>query len=64
MSGKEKESMLKLPGNSLFGKATLADEVTHYFFFKGHAVLLWANGRGVACDFAGKAVGARGWALQ
>lgn len=56
--------MLKLPGNSLFGKATLADEVTHYFFFKGHAVLLRANGRGVACDFAGKAAGARGWALQ
>lgn len=39
------------------------DEVTHYFFFKGHAVLQ-ANGREVACDFAGKAVGVRDWALQ
>lgn len=63
MSGREKESILKLPGNSLFGKVALADEVTHYFFFKGHAVLR-ANGWEVACDFAGKAVGVRDWALQ
>lgn len=57
--------MHKLPGNSLFGEAVLADEVTHYFFSpKGHTVLLQANGREVAYDFAGKAVGARGWALQ
>lgn len=64
LSGREKESTRKLPENSHFGKVALAAEVTRYFFFKGHAVLLQANRREVACDSAGKAVGARGWALQ
>lgn len=41
LSGREKENTRKLPENSLFGKATLADEVTRYFFSK---VTLFSSG--------------------